>query len=208
MKPKSLVRFIVLIIAITLLFIIGFSSTATADAAIDSQTNAYRVSQGKTALVTTSSLQTVVNRRLQESITYWQHPTNWSPYFSMLPSCVTGLGENLAYITAGYGGSGWPVDAWIASPGHRANMLGDWHWQASAKATVWAKSPATGKYGNFTFAVQMFAQGCYSKTAVTTKPIATKAPATPRPPVIVVPIAPKSAVPTVKPVLLPNTAIH
>lgn len=141
--------------------------SALATASIDAATNQYRASQGLPPLTTWSALQTVANRRVIEIQSSFAHPTNWQYLFDMLPSCTTGIGENIAFYTTGAEPAGWPVSAWIASDSHRTNMLRAWTWQASAMVA----GP-----NNRTYAVQLFAKGCTSTPAPAPQPPAPQPP--------------------------------
>lgn len=149
----------------TIAFVFG---QVTAVTSIDAATNQYRASVGLPALTTWSPLQTVANRRASEITANFSHPGDWQYIFNQLPSCVTGIGENIAYYTTGFEPAGWPVSAWIASPTHRANIVGTWSWQASALVT------ANGR----TYAVQLFAIGCESGSAPAASQPPAKAPVT------------------------------
>ena len=150
---------------------------------IDAATNSYRATQSLPSLPTWDVLEKIAALRAGETILNFSHPSNWQYLFDLLPSCVTGLGENLAYYTTGQIPSGWPVTAWIASPTHQANLVGTWDWQASA----------TRQSGDLTYAVQLFAKGCPAELQITSDPARRAQPA-------------KPAVPA--PLAIPDTAME
>jgi hypothetical protein len=135
------------------------------DIGIDTGTNAHRISAGLPALTTWAPLQVVADKRAREISTDFNHHIDL--IFPLLPSCVTGAGENIAWSDFD---SPDFVQIWWSSPEHRANMLGDWRYQASA----------TYRSGDRTYAVQLFARGCEPAPAST--PASTpNAPAAPAP---------------------------
>ncbi|MCD4534568.1 CAP domain-containing protein [Nocardioides sp. cx-169] len=84
-------------------------------------TNEFRASQGKPALKAMAALDDVAQRwsaRMARTGVFEHNPD----YAGQYPSGWTRAGENIAY---GYL-LGEVVDAWIASPGHRENLLGDY----------------------------------------------------------------------------------
>jgi len=97
------------------------STTVSADVTIDTGTNVARTSLGLTAMETNGTLQQIASQRAVEVASQWP---KWDPslhaqwiYGAM--GCIKWGGENLAY---NYNGTGF-VDAWLASPDHRTNML-------------------------------------------------------------------------------------
>lgn len=148
-------------------FIILFASVSVtaADATIDAETNSYRQSRGLAPLVTVAYLNDIAAVRANEIVSNFAHPTNWDYMWNMMPSCVTWFGENLAWTT--WERPGWPVQNWIASPAHHANMVSDFTAQGSAIVRV----------GDRTYAVQVFAKGCEgSAPAAPQTPVTAPAP--------------------------------
>lgn len=144
------------VIAVALM--LTLAPQAEGNATIDAATNNYRASQGLPGLPTWSALEQLAQLRAGETIINFAHPSDWQYLFDRLPSCVTGLGENLAYYSTGQIPAGWPVSAWITSPTHQANLVGTWDWQASA----------TREANGLTYAVQLFAKGCSAEIQTTT----------------------------------------
>lgn len=180
---------ILIALVLAMLILIVAASRTHASESIDAGTNQIRVEHGLPALDTWQPLVALADLRAHEIVVNFSHPSSWQYLFDRLPSCVTGLGENLAWITEKADGA-WAVNAWYASPEHRANMLGQWNYQASQLLY------ANGR----TYAVQLFAAGCTTRTA----PTAVPAPApTTRPTKHVV--HKQSAAPKV---VLPNTSIE
>lgn len=174
---------------------IGLVPTVQANARIDSGTNAFRSSHGLPALTTWGPLEDVARRRAREITSNFAHPTNWQYLFDLLPGCLTGIGENIAYSTTSVYSDAWVVNAWIDSPSHRANMLGTWSWQGSA--TYVANDGRT-------YAVQLFALGCTETTQPKPQPqVRTSKPA-PAPTAPPARPAPKATVQTMS---LPDTAM-
>lgn len=173
---------ILIALMLALLILIVAASRTHASESIDAGTNQIRVEHGLPALDTWQPLAALADLRAREIVVNFSHPSSWQSLFDRLPSCVTRLGENIAWISDRVDGS-WAVNAWYNSPEHRANMLGQWNYQASQLLY------ANGR----TYAVQLFSAGC----ATTTPP----APTT-RPKHVV---HKQSAAPKV---LLPNTSIE
>lgn len=96
----------------------GYYDTAMAEE-ITSQLNAYRISQGLSALTTTTELTKAANVRAYETSYYFDHTRpNGETCFSVSNAIY---GENIAggYVTATS-----VMTAWKNSSGHNANMLG------------------------------------------------------------------------------------
>lgn len=165
---------------------LGIAPSAAANATIDAQTNDFRAANKLPPLPTWDRLADLARMRATESTQNFAHPSDWGYLFDRLPSCVTGIGENLAYYSTGQEPAGWPVSAWADSPTHRANMVGTWDWQASATTT------ADGR----TYAVQLFAAGCRDAAQLSITDVAP-----PRPLTTTSPVAP--AMPA-----LPDTAME
>jgi len=134
----------------SLLAVLFGPADVLADPDIDTQTNAARAQSGLASLVSRADIAQVALTRAQQVTQVWGHPTDWQWLFDAIPGCERVLGENIASYTTGYEPAGWPVSAWMVSPGHRANILGGWTWMGSARAY------ANGK----TYAVQIFAGAC------------------------------------------------
>lgn len=130
---------------------LGLPVSAIADLAIDSATNQVRAQAGLSALTTSAALTSVAAIRVQQIVTNFAHPTDWQWMFDAVPGCESLLGENIAYYTTGAEPAGWPVSAWVASPDHYANIVGDWNYQGSALYRA-----SDGR----TYAVQLFARSC------------------------------------------------
>jgi uncharacterized protein YkwD len=100
---------------------VAASDLAAARARIRKRTNAYRVAQGLPRLATRKDLHRVSQRWSRKMAAAGQMTHNPS-YAAQIPSGWTAAGENVA--------AGYPVGkvtpAWWHSPGHRANMLGDY----------------------------------------------------------------------------------
>lgn len=138
------------VLAAVLIF--GLPATATADQSIDSATNDLRTSVALPALPSWNPLQAVAQQRAGEISANFAHPSDWQILFDRLPSCLTGIGENIAYSTSSAYSTAWVTGAWWASPEHHANIVGTWDWQGSATIVS----------GDKTYAVQLFAKGCTS----------------------------------------------
>jgi uncharacterized protein YkwD len=81
--------------------------------------NITRVANGLVALNCRDALIPLAEIRAQETVTLFSHTRpNGSPWYSLDPSIMNG--ENLAI---GYGTAQTVFDAWMASPGHKANIL-------------------------------------------------------------------------------------
>lgn len=93
-------------------------------------TNAFRAQNGLGPLSLNGQLNTSAQNKAQHMVThnYWAHdaPDGTSPwyFFDQAGYNYTRAGENLAY---GFNTSQDTVNGWIGSPGHRANMLGDYY---------------------------------------------------------------------------------
>ena len=160
-------------------------SPVNGDISIDAGTNAHRTSTGLPALTTWAPLQAVANQRAVQISTDFNHHIDL--IFPLLPACVTGAGENIAW--SGFDNPDF-VQLWWNSPEHRANMLGDWRYQASA----------TYRIGSITYAVQLFARGCEAAPA----PVPTRTPAS-------TPVAPSTQPAPASPhptFTLPNTSTY
>ena len=92
-------------------------------------TNAFRAQNGLGPLNLDSRLNTSSQNKAQHMVdnNYWAHdaPDGTTPwyFFNQAGYSYSKAGENLAY---GFNTSQDAVNGWIASPGHRANMLGDY----------------------------------------------------------------------------------
>jgi uncharacterized protein YkwD len=88
-------------------------------ARILSDTNAFRAANGKPPLIAMPALNTIADEwaRTMHDQCIFEHRSSFSVY----PAGWTRAGENIA---AGYSYTS-VVQGWIDSPGHRANMLGD-----------------------------------------------------------------------------------
>lgn len=92
-------------------------------------TNSYRVENGLNSLVMNAQLNTASQNKAQHMIdnNYWAHvaPDGTQPwyFFDQAGYDYRSAGENLAY---GFTTSYATVDAWMNSPSHRANILGDY----------------------------------------------------------------------------------
>lgn len=174
-------RLFSIILAVVLTFTL--SPATLADGGIDAGTNAYRQTNGLSALGTSPALSTLAFQRAQQIVCEspdtcdnFHHDYWWTDHIG----CWTGVGENLTYRIPSPDGdiSAYAVQQWINSAPHRANMLGDFTHQGSAIVY------SDGGY----FAVQLFQKVC------TTAPAPTPAPYVP----------PASEAPVV---MLPDTAI-
>lgn len=156
MTRRTLVR-------LAVAFCVGYAlsilwvGTTQANAGIDAGTNQLRAENGLKTLDTWDPLVSLANLRAAEITTNFNHPSDWGYLFARLPSCVTGIGENIAYHYDPVG-DGEFVQMWWDSPEHQANMLGHWSHQGSATATA----------GGRTYAVQLFTSGCTAQTPRTT----------------------------------------
>ncbi len=92
-------------------------------------TNQQRAQYGKPALQLNSKLNTGAQNKANDMIAkdYWSHvsPDGTQPwyFFTSAGYAYSSAGENLAY---GFDTSAGAIDGWMNSPGHRANMLGDY----------------------------------------------------------------------------------
>lgn len=92
-------------------------------------TNQARVANSLGALALNSQLNNGAQAKAEHMIAnnYWAHtaPDGTEPwhFFDIAGYSYIKAGENLAY---GFDGSAEIVDAWMGSPGHRANILGDY----------------------------------------------------------------------------------
>lgn len=94
-----------------------------------SATNSYRAQNGLGALSLNSKLNNSSQNKAQHMINnnYWSHvaPDGTQPwyFFNQAGYSYNAAGENLAY---GFDSSQGTVDAWMASPSHKANVLGSY----------------------------------------------------------------------------------
>jgi uncharacterized protein YkwD len=94
-----------------------------------SATNSYRAQNGLGALSLNSQLNSSSQSKAQHMIAnnYWSHvaPDGTQPwyFFNQAGYSYAAAGENLAY---GFDSSQGTVDAWMASPSHKANVLGSY----------------------------------------------------------------------------------
>jgi uncharacterized protein YkwD len=125
---------------------------------IDRQTNRFRVSRDLHRLRTSKQLWRVARTRVKQIAQPggFHHPFDWGRLLGRLPSCVSGVGENIAYYSIGHEPKGFPVSAWKRSRPHRENMLGRWRWHASA----------VFKARGYTWYVQLFARGCRQRSTL------------------------------------------
>lgn len=92
-------------------------------------TNAFRAQNGLGALALNGQLNTSAQNKAQHMVNndYWAHnaPDGTTPwyFFDQAGYNYSKAGENLAY---GFNTSQDAVNGWIGSPGHRANMLGEY----------------------------------------------------------------------------------
>lgn len=92
-------------------------------------TNTFRAQNGLSPLSMNTQLNSSAQSKAQHMVTndYWAHnaPDGTTPWYFFDASGYnySRAGENLAY---GFATSQDAVNGWIASPGHRANMLGDY----------------------------------------------------------------------------------
>lgn len=92
-------------------------------------TNAFRAQNGLSPLSMNTQLNNSAQNKAQHMVTndYWAHnaPDGTTPWYFFDASGYnySRAGENLAY---GFATSQDAVNGWIASPSHRANMLGDY----------------------------------------------------------------------------------
>lgn len=154
-------------------------------------TNTYRAQNGLGALALHGQLNNASQAKAQHMIdhNYWAHvaPDGTQPwsFFTQAGYNYVGAGENLAY---GFDNSTATVDAWYSSPGHRANILGDF----ADVGFGWVNGPSY-QGGQYTVVVAH-----YGKPAATTPPPA--APAAPAAP------APSPPAPAVAPTPAPAPA--
>lgn len=92
-------------------------------------TNAFRSQNGMASLSLNTQLNTSAQNKAQHMVDndYWAHnaPDGTTPwyFFDQAGYSYSRAGENLAY---GFNTSQDAVNGWIGSPGHRANMLGEY----------------------------------------------------------------------------------
>lgn len=92
-------------------------------------TNSYRASQGLGSLSINSQLSVAAQAKANDMVArdYWAHnsPVGRTPWSFIASTGYTfrAAGENLAY---GYMDSSELINAWIASPEHRANLVGNY----------------------------------------------------------------------------------
>lgn len=92
-------------------------------------TNAFRSQNGLAALSLNSQLNSSAQNKAQHMVNnnYWAHnaPDGTTPwyFFDQAGYNYSKAGENLAY---GFNTSQDAINGWIGSPGHRANMLGEY----------------------------------------------------------------------------------
>jgi len=115
----------------------------TGDAGIDGEANAIRAQQGLPPIATSALLTDIAQQRAYQIVTDFSHTYWWWD-----ASGCRGIGENLAWTMAT--DEAWPIRAWVASPSHYANMLGDWDLMGSAEIVV----------GGNRYAVQLFGKDC------------------------------------------------
>lgn len=161
-------------------------STAVAHDGVDALTNDFRAQNGLHSLQTSPILTQFAEQRAREIVSDFSHDFGWWD-----ASGCRGVGENIHYrIPAASDPASYSVQAWINSPGHRANMLGDWDVQGSAIYLA----PNGGHY-----AVQLFGFDC----GTTSQPSPTPQP-TPQP----TPAPTHTPQPSEAPVLLlPDTSL-
>lgn len=112
------------------------------------------------------------NPRLQESANnkaidmceknYWAHG-DWVPFIQRAGYKYDKAGENLAY---GFWSAESTVDGWVRSPGHYANMIGEYNEMAVAVLTC----PTYQNKKNQTIAVNHFGRLGYYRQLETTAP--------------------------------------
>lgn len=108
--------------------ILGYA-TNMSNVTLLSDTNDYRSRQGLPKLAANDSLTRAAQAKAESMITgnYWSHtaPDGTSPwyYFQKVGYQYARAGENLAY---GFSTSDQVVTAWMNSPEHRDNVLGDY----------------------------------------------------------------------------------
>lgn len=101
-------------------------------------TNEFRAANGKAPLLLMPELNTVAQNwtlHMAQNDDFRHNPN----FFDEYPDGAWGGGENIAY---GYPSARAVVNAWIDSPGHRANMLGDYThlgvgWAEDSNGTDW-----------------------------------------------------------------------
>lgn len=116
----------------------GPTSCSAADSArsvILQRTNSFRAANGKPALQEMAALDTIAQTwsTFMATANYFGHniPPKTAGYWTLYPAGKRGWAENVA---AGYDPAS-VVDAWINSPGHRANLLGDYNYVGIGYAT-------------------------------------------------------------------------
>lgn len=182
------------ILRMIIAFILGYSfallytNATRADAGIDGATNAYRAGKSLAPLATSNTLTSLAMERAKQVAQPggWHHDFWWWD-----ASGCAGIGENLAYrIPAPDDPASYFVNAWINSPDHHANLVGNYDYTGSA--IYFANGGA--------YAVQLFGDGCGSA------PAPAPAPATPKPapvPVQNTPVPQPSKPPVVQPAATP-----
>lgn len=183
----------------------GNAFSSTDEALLVKLTNQARASAGLPALKVDATLTSVARWRSQDMIDrdYFSHsiPPNGTKVFDELKRigyCYTAAGENI-------GTNNYPddvatqtiQDGFMASSGHRANILGTW-----AVIGIGAYKGADGKH----VWTVLFANKCGSSPAPTPKPTAKpKPPATPRPAVKPTPAPTPTATATPDVTAVPDT---
>lgn len=105
-------------------------STSMSRGDLLSGTNAFRAQNGLAPLALNGQLNTSAQNKAQHMVNnnYWAHnaPDGTTPwyFFDQAGYSYSKAGENLAY---GFNTSQDAVNGWIGSPGHRANMLGEYY---------------------------------------------------------------------------------
>jgi len=133
--------------------VLGFSSSITADEVID-QTNQVRRSQGFETLTYNAALTQAAQKKAENMLAdhYWAHvsPTGKQPWSFMSEAGYKYrvAGENLA---RDFTGTPDMIQAWLNSPTHRANLLGNKYTEIGVAVVV-------GKLDDYetTLVVQMF----------------------------------------------------
>lgn len=149
---------IFLAVALGLMLTFSLRVFVLGDADIDSGTNDIRAQQGLPAIATSNLLTELAHARAVETVSDFSHDFWWWDASGCL-----GIGENLAYTSAT--DAAWPIRAWVNSPDHYANMLGEWDVMGSAEIVS----------GGFRYAVQLFGKDCGG--GIPSDPVATPVPA-------------------------------
>lgn len=148
------------------LVVLSVAGPATANVRVDRMVNNFRVNHDLRRLKSAdheNQLWRLAFRRTYQIERNWGHRSDWQWFFDRLPRCATGIGENIAYYRL-WGEPPpyrWPFTAWRDSPDHRANMLGNWTWQASAIRKV-----RNGDGSTSYWAVQLFLKGCRHRSTL------------------------------------------